>query len=145
MGHLTFQQAQERHDNSLPPDGGPEPTEEQIDTAFGRLMHDNATLADYLDDWAPDTTSVFQLYQRAGLPLGNKTERDDELYESYTTLFDMFLRNYRDWLECKDAQGNSRLMAMADTIMEDEAREAREEAEDAAGEGVYWAHYDGDD
>lgn len=139
-----MQQAQERHDNQLPPEDGPEPTDVQIDTAFGRLVHDDAVLADYLDDWAPDTTSVFQLYQRAGLPAGNGTERDDDLYESYTTLFDTFLRNYRDWLARKDDAGESRLMTAADAVMLEEAEEARQEAEDAAADDAYWARHEND-
>jgi hypothetical protein len=135
--HLTMQQAQERHDNALPPEDGPEPTDEQIETAFGRLVHNDAVLADFLDDWAPDTTSVFQLYQRAGLPLGNNTERDDDLYESYTTLFDIFLRNYREWLACKDKAGESRLMTEADAVMLEEAEQARQEAEDQAADDAW--------
>jgi hypothetical protein len=134
MSYLTMQQAQENYDNRQPPEDGPEPTDEQIETAFGRLVHNNAVLADFLDDWAPDTTSVFQLYQRAGLPLGNKTERDDDLYESYTTLCDTFLRNYREWLSRKDEAGESRLMTEADAVMLEEAEQARQEAEDQAAD-----------
>lgn len=140
MGHLTMQQAQERYDNRLPPEDGPEPTDEQIDTAFDRLVQDDAALADFLDEVAPDTTSLFKLYHRDGLPMGNKTERDDNLYDSYTTLFDTFLRDYRDWLAIKDGAGECRLMTAAYAVMLEEAEEARKEAEDAAADAAYWEH-----
>lgn len=121
----SFAQAQARYDAMLPPEPGPEPSEDHFDTAFDMLVEDRDLMAQFMDEAGPDTVTVFQLYHRAGLPFRDKTQRDDDLIESYEVTFRAFFDHYREWL-------GSRLADTADDVMQREIDEAREEAEESA-------------
>jgi hypothetical protein len=121
----SFAQAQARYDAMLPPEPGPEPSEDHFDTAFDMLVEDRDLMAQFMDEAGPDTVTVFQLYHRAGLPRHDMSERDDDLIESYEVTFRAFFDHYRDWL-------GLRLADTAQDVMQREIDEAREEAEEYA-------------
>jgi hypothetical protein len=121
----SLAQAQARYDAMLPPEPGPEPSEDHFDTAFDMLVEDRDLMAQFMDEAGPDTVTVFQLFHRAGLPRHDMSERDDDLVESYEVTFRAFFDHYREWL-------GSRLADSAQDVMQSEIDEAREEAEEYA-------------
>jgi hypothetical protein len=90
-------------------------------------------MADFLDDRAPDTTTVFQLYHQYGLPSMDCSEKDDNLRDSYENTLTSFLDEYRAWLESPHGVlGSTRLKDRADVVMQREMEQAREDAESEA-------------
>ena len=123
----SFAQAQARYDAMLPPEPGPEPSEDHFDTAFDMLVKDCDLMAQFMDEAGPDTVTVFQLFHDRGLPFRDKTQRDDELIEAYETTLNAFLEHYREWL-------GPRLADTAEDVMQSEIEQAREEAAEYAAE-----------
>ncbi|HXE07092.1 MAG TPA: hypothetical protein VN612_04295 [Acidobacteriaceae bacterium] len=128
MRTMTFDQAQERWDNMLPPDDfGQEPTEAQIEEAFSELVQDDERLNDFMLTSDVTICTVYQLYHAHGLPRCDGSERDDDLRDRYANEFTAFFDHYRAWL-------GDRLTDKADKIMQADMRAAREDAEEYAAE-----------
>lgn len=121
---ISFSEAQSRHDNSLPPEDGPEPTEAMEDEAFDELVANSTLLSEYIELVCPvSILHVIQAYNEAGgLPRRNKTPDDDQAFERLTDGFDDFLRGYRQWL-------GQRLVDQADIVMQRHIENAKEDAE----------------
>jgi hypothetical protein len=130
MNADDFNRAQSNYDNQLPPEPAAEPTEAHFDEAFDQLVNDDELIEQYIEECAPNITAIFQLYHHNGFPRMNRSEKDDELRDSYDTIFTHFLDGYRDWL-------GSRLAETAEAIMDQEIHDAKE---DAAAELAYEIH-----
>ena len=123
----NFARAQANYDAMLPPEDGLEPSEAHAEEAFAQLVQDSELLAEFIENERPDYTTVFQLFHAHGLPLMNKTARDDKLREKYDTTMQHFFDHYRDWL-------GDRLTAKADEVMQAQIAESRAEAAEYAAE-----------
>lgn len=133
MNHTdAFNRAQANHDNSLPPEDGPEPSEAHIEEAFSNLVAKTPLLLDYIDAMGQDNTTVFQLYHQYGLPRMDGSERDNTLLDSYEVILCNYLDGYREWL-------GPRLTEEADRVMQEAIRQGKEEAEEAAADDRWLA------
>lgn len=125
-----FNRMQERHDHAEPREPvAMEPTFFDIEEAFDQLAQDTATQMNFLDEAAPDTTTVFQLYAKHGLPRFDQSPQDDALVEAYTGTLNAFLGAYRRWLEA-----NGLLRTVAIRVMAERVETAKQDAAEAAAE-----------
>lgn len=126
-----FDAAQAKYDAMVPDDfDDMEPSSEQYDEAFTRLVNDDSAMQSFLDDYQPDTTTVFQLFHKYdGIPSAGLSNELDATCDAMTATCKAFLDGYRTWL------ANGRLLAgMADTVMREEVEANRIEAEEYAAD-----------
>jgi hypothetical protein len=122
-----FNRAQFNHDNQLPPEDSPEPSEAHIEEAFAQLVQDSDLLNTFMLETDVTITGVYQLFHANGWPTASWSERNDELRDSYALTFEIFFDHYRSWL-------GDRLTAKADEVMRAQIEEARIEAEEYAAD-----------